>query len=125
MDQQRAAGRELLSIPHNMKGSNGQMFKLATFDDAPLDADYAKTRMRNEPLVEISQVKGTSDTHPLNSPNDEWAEFEIFPYRIATTIPSDVPGSYVREALLNGLAMEESDGFHPFRFGIIASSDRL
>ncbi len=125
MDQQRAAGRELLSIPHNMKGSNGQMFKLATFDDAPLDADYAKTRMRNEPLVEISQVKGTSDTHPLNSPNDEWAEFEIFPYRIATTIPSDVPGSYVREALLNGLAMEESDEFHPFRFGIIASSDRL
>jgi hypothetical protein len=79
--------------------------------------------MRNEPLVEITQVKGTSEAHPMLSPNDEWADFQIFPFRIATTIASDVPGSYVREALLHGLEMEEKGGFNPFRFGVIGSSD--
>jgi hypothetical protein len=43
--------------------------------------------------------------------------------RIATTIPSDVPGSYVREALGHGLEFEESKGFNPFKFGLIGSSD--
>ena len=123
LDERRAEGMDAMAIPHNSNGSNGQMFKLATFAGEPLDAEYADLRMRNESLVEVTQVKGTSETHPMNSPNDEWADFEIFPYRIATTIPSDVPGSYVREAYLNGLEMEESEGFNPFRFGMIGSSD--
>jgi hypothetical protein len=123
LDARRAEGIEALAIPHNSNGSNGQMFRLAKFEGGPFDADYAALRMRNEPLVEITQVKGTSDTHPMLSPNDEWAEFEIFPYRIATNIPSDVPGSYVREALLHGLEYEEREGFNPFRFGLIGSSD--
>ncbi len=123
LDARRAEGIESLAIPHNSNGSNGQMFRLATFDGKPLDADYAAIRMRNEPLVEVSQVKGTSEVHPLLSPNDEWADFEIFPYRIATTIPSEPTGSYVREALLNGIALEENQGFNPFRFGLIAATD--
>jgi hypothetical protein len=123
LDARRAEGREALAIPHNSNGSNGQMFLLETFEGLPFDAAYAEARMRNEPLVEITQVKGTSDTHPLLSPNDEWAEFEIFPFRIATNTPSDVPGSYVREAYLNGLEIEERAGFNPFRFGLIGASD--
>ena len=59
----------------------------------------------------------------MNSPNDEWADFQIFPLRIATRIKSDVPGSYVREALLHGLELEEKSGFNPFRFGFIGASD--
>jgi hypothetical protein len=123
MDTHRAQGHEAISIPHNSNGSNGQMFRLETFDGQPLDGGYAETRMRNEPIVEVSQVKGTSEVHPLLSPNDEWADFEIFPYMIATTIPSEPRGSYVREAYLNGLVMEERDGFNPFRFGMVGSSD--
>jgi hypothetical protein len=123
LDARRAEGREALAIPHNSNGSNGQMFLLETFEGRPFDAVYSELRMRNEPLVEITQVKGTSDTHPLLSPNDEWAEFEIFPYRIATRLDSDVPGSYVREAYLNGLEIAERDGFNPFRFGLIGASD--
>ncbi|HVS63611.1 MAG TPA: DUF3604 domain-containing protein [Thermoanaerobaculia bacterium] len=123
LDARREEGREALAIPHNSNGSNGQMFLLETFEGEPFDAAYADLRMRNEPLVEITQVKGTSDTHPLLSPNDEWAEFEIFPFRIATQTRSDVPGSYIREAYLNGLEIEEREGFNPFRFGLIGSSD--
>jgi len=123
MDRLRADGIETLAIPHNSNGSNGQMFALTDFAGEPQDAAYAEQRMRNEPLVEITQVKGTSDTHPILSQNDEWANFEIMPYRIATSRPSAPNGSYVREALLNGLVFEEQQGFNPYRFGLIGSSD--
>jgi len=123
MDAQRAAGHEALAIPHNSNGSDGMMFELTNSAGAPIDAAYAQLRSRNEPLTEITQVKGTSDTHPVLSPNDEWANFEIFPLRIASTLPSNPHGSYVREAYLNGLVMEQARGVNPYRFGLIGSSD--
>ena len=123
MDDNRAAGIESLAIPHNSNGSNGSMFMLTDWSGRPLDSAYASQRMRNEPLVEITQVKGTSDTHPALSPNDEWADFEIMPFRIATRLPSQVEGSYVREAYLNGLKMQAGQGFNPYQFGVIGSSD--
>jgi hypothetical protein len=123
MDANRAEGFEALAIPHNSNGSNGLMFRLATFDGDPLDAAYAEARMRNEPIVEVTQVKGTSEVHPLLSPNDEWADFEVWASRIGADIPSDPPGSYAREAYLNGLVLEETEGFNPFRFGMIGSTD--
>lgn len=123
LDRQRAAGNEALAIPHNSNGSDGWMFQTTNWDGEPIDAAYATQRMRNEPLVENTQVKGTSATHPLLSPNDEWADFEIMPLRIASTLPSRPQGSYVREAYLNGLVMEEEKGINPYRFGVIGSSD--
>ena len=124
MDRNREAGIEALAIPHNSNGSNGLMFRLATYAGEPLDADYAAVRNRNEPLVEITQTKGTSDTHPALSPNDEWADFEIWSYRIGGgTTPSQPDGSYVRQAYLNGLRLEEESGFNPFRFGLVGATD--
>ncbi len=123
MDENRRKGIESLAIPHNSNGSNGQMFRLLDFNGNPLDREYADLRMRNEPLVEIAQIKGSSDTHPALSPNDEWADFEIMPYRIASTLPSAVHGSYVREALMNGIELDAKRGFNPFRFGIVGASD--
>jgi hypothetical protein len=123
MDAQRAAGIDLLAIPHNSNGSNGLMFQLTNTAGQPIDAAYAEERSKNEPLVEVTQVKGTSDTHPVLSPNDEWANFEIMSLRIASTLPSQPHGSYVREAYLNGLVMETAHGFNPYRFGLIGSSD--
>ena len=124
MDANRARGMESIAIPHNSNGSNGWMFSSTRYDsDEPLDAAYAEQRMRNEPLVENSQVKGTSDTHPLLSPNDEWADFEIYPVRVASNLPSQPSGSYTREALINGLVFQEQQGFNPFKFGVIAASD--
>src|SRR5210317_427054 len=123
MDALRAQGIESLAIPHNSNGSNGQMFKLVDWAGKPLDNAYVERRLRNEPLVEITQIKGTSDTHPLLSPNDEWADFEIYSLRVGTTLPSAVNGSYVREALQNGLALEARGIKNPFQFGLVAASD--
>lgn len=123
MDSLRDAGIESLAIPHNSNGSNGQMFKLVDWAGNPLSDEYAKQRLRNEPLVEVTQVKGTSDTHPVLSPEDEWADFEIMPYRVATTLHSEPKGSYVREAYLNGLQLEARGTLNPYKFGLVGASD--
>lgn len=124
MDTMRDKGIESLAIPHNSNGSNGAMFPLTDWAGNAIDQEYADVRSRNEPLAEITQVKGTSDTHPALSPNDEWANFEIFPMQTSTRILSDPPGSYVRNAWQRGLSMEAGDGGNnPYKFGVIGSSD--
>ena len=123
MDELREKGVESLAIPHNSNGSNGQMFKLEDWAGNPLDDDYAKQRLRNEPIVEITQIKGTSETHPVLSTRDEWAGFEIMPYRVGAYALSKLEGSYVRDALLNGLALEQAGMTNPYQFGFIGSSD--
>ncbi|MEM6709175.1 MAG: DUF3604 domain-containing protein, partial [Pseudomonadota bacterium] len=123
LDEQRRAGIEGLAIPHNSNGSDGLMFELTQRDGSPMDLGYARQRLRNEPLVEITQVKGTSDTHPLLSPNDEWADFELMEVKVATVLPSKPQGSYVREALRHGLMLEAELGANPYDFGLIGSSD--
>ena len=80
--------------------------------------------MRNEPLVEITQIKGTSEVHPSLAPNDEWANFEIMERYIGTNHPvTKFKGGYVREALKDGILMQETKGFNPFKMGFIGSSD--
>jgi hypothetical protein len=123
MDRQRDGGADSIAIPHNSNGSDGMMFELVNWADQPIDAAYAEQRMRNEPLVEVTQVKGTSDTHPALSPNDEWADFEIMPVRIASTLSSRPQGSYVREAYLNGLALDANGQGNPYKFGLVGASD--
>jgi hypothetical protein len=70
-------------------------------------------------------VKGTSDTHPLLSPDDEWADFEIMDVRVGSRPPtySKPSGSYVREAYLNGLTLEFTKQGNPYKFGLIGSTD--
>ena len=112
-------------MPHNSNGSNGQMFEMETFKAEAIDIEYAEKRMRNEPVVEITQVKGTSETHALLSPDDEWADFEIMDVRVGSRPPtySKPSGSYVREAYLNGLTLEFTRQGNPYKFGLIGSSD--
>lgn len=123
MDDLRDQGIEALAIPHNSNGSNGQMFKIVDWAGDPMDDDYTSKRIRNEPLVELTQVKGTSETHPALSTRDEWADFEIMPYRVATTNFSEPVGSYARQALLLGLEFEQKDMTNPYQFGFVAASD--
>jgi hypothetical protein len=99
------------------------MFSLTDWAGNPMDDDYAEQRLRNEPLMEITQVKGTSETHPILSDNDEWAGFEISASRIASSVYSEPKGSYARDALLAGLAFEDQGISNPYKFGFIGSSD--
>ena len=123
MDTLREDGVESLAIPHNSNGSNGQMFKLVDWAGDPIDDDYALQRTRNEPLVEITQIKGTSETHPALSALDEWASFELMEFRVGTNLPSQPEGSYVRDALRRGLSLEAQGIANPYTFGVIGSSD--
>ena len=123
MDNLRDLGMDSIAIPHNSNGSDGFMFRPLKFNGDPIDRQYTATRMRNEPVVEITQVKGTSETHPLLSPNDEFANFEIMSYQIASWYKSRPQGSYVRDAWLKGLELERKDLGNPFQFGVIGASD--
>jgi hypothetical protein len=123
MDELRSKGVESLAIPHNSNGSNGLMFETTDFSGKPFNQVYVDQRIRNEPIVEITQIKGTSETHPSLSSRDEWAGFEIMPYRVATGALSKIKGSYVREAMLEGLAFEQKGVGNPYQFGVIGSSD--
>ena len=123
LDVVRTEGSDVLAIPHNSNVSDGMMFRKVDSYGDELDAEYAATRMRNEPLVEITQIKGTSETHPVLSQNDEWADFEILGELLGGSRDGNIEGSYVREAYLNGLKMEQDSGFNPYKFGVIGASD--
>ena len=124
MEQARATGSDVIAIPHNANGSNGLMYERVDQSGRPIDARYAAIRLRNEPVSEVIQIKGQSETHPGLSPNDEWARFSILDTILGRPADkSQLEGSYARLALMNGLEMEEEGGFNPYRFGMIGSSD--
>jgi hypothetical protein len=125
MDAQRKAGNDLLCISHNANLSNGLMFPVDVDSKGrPLDAAWANERLNNEPLTEIKQVKGTSETTPELSPNDEFANYELMSYLIGIDNSTSKPhGSYAREAYKNGLAMQDTRGYNPYKFGFVGAGD--
>ncbi|MGB5263536.1 MAG: DUF3604 domain-containing protein, partial [Lutimonas sp.] len=124
MDTQRSNGIELFAIPHNGNLSNGVMFALEDSYGNPINREYAETRMRNEKLTEIIQTKGQSETHPLMSPNDEFAGFEIWTKPVAGPgVVKIVETNYVRNAYANGLQLEKKMGLNPFKYGVVGGGD--
>lgn len=125
MDDQRKAGNEALAISHNANLSNGLMFPIdVDSKNRPIDAAWAQQRMLNEPLTEIKQVKGASETHPVLSPNDEFANFEIMNYLIGLDNSfSKIYGSYIRGAYQTGLAMQDARGYNPYKTGVVGGGD--
>ncbi len=122
MDGLRQKGIESLAIPHNSNISGGAAFRMTYYDGKPIDEAYALQRTRNEPLVEVTQAKGSSETHPLLSKNDEWASFEI-PVEKQAKVLENAKGSYVRNAYLRGLTLAEQGITNPYKFGLIGASD--
>ena len=125
MDTQRKAGNELLAISHNANLSDGIMFPLEVDSkNRPIDAAWAQERINNEPLTEIHQLKGTSETTPVLSPNDEFADYELLSYFFGGVERNPkIHGSYVREAWENGVAMQDSHGYNPYKMGVVGASD--
>ena len=120
-------GGQVLAIPHNGNLSNGMMFQLETFAGERFDEDYARTRASYEPVVEVTQPKGTSETHPMLSPDDAFADFEIIDAGNVSgsqaKTPEMIRTEYAREALKIGLAEEARIGVNPYKFGMIGSTD--
>jgi hypothetical protein len=124
MEQRRAEGMQALSIPHNGNGSDGTMFERTMWNGEPIDRAYAELRARNEPLVEITQSKGQSETMPLLSPNDEFAGFELMTSYIGVNKPvTRFEGGYVRDGLKRGLEIGNELGANPYKMGFVAGSD--
>lgn len=126
LDEQRQNEIDVLAIPHNANISDGNMYGTVRSDGSAMDASYIAARMRNEPLSEVVQIKGQSMAHPLLSSNDEFADFEVYKYLFARdgdVAIGKAKGSYVRDALRDGLAIEKELGANPYKFGFIGSSD--
>ena len=124
---ERETGGQAFAIPHNSNLSNGLMFALKDSAGKPFSADYARTRAHYEPVIEVTQIKGDSETHPFLSPDDEFADYERWDKTniagLARTLPEMHAGSYARAALKNGLILERLIGVNPFHFAMIGSTD--
>jgi hypothetical protein len=126
---EKATGGRVLAIPHNGNLSNGLMWEMIAPGGGPMSAAYARRRATREPVVEITQIKGDSEAHPFLSPNDEFAGYGTQGWDLNNVLnsqptkPGDYAGSYVREALKRGLAIEQRVGANPYKFGVIGSTD--
>ena len=125
--EKKTSGR-VLAIPHNSNLSNGLAFTRETFDHKPIDRAYAEARILHEPLMEVTQIKGTSEAHPSLSPTDEFANWEIWDFgNLANpSVPkqkSMLQYEYARSALKNGLEMEGTLGANPYKFGMVGGND--
>ena len=116
-------GADFVAIPHNSNISGGLMFDMVDSDGRPLTAQYARTRAAWEPVVEVTQTKGTSEVRPELAPSDEFAEFEIRRKLLIGTPTPPSEADYARSALLRGLQVKGKVGVNPYKFGMIGSTD--
>jgi hypothetical protein len=124
LEKVRAGGIDVIAIPHNGNASDGLMYDWNDSAGRPIDEAYAQRRLKNEPLTEITQNKGQSDTTPELSPNDEFANFEIYDHLISRpNVKSRADGSYVRQAFGRGLVLEARVGANPYKYGVVGGSD--
>lgn len=124
---EQKTGGNVLAIAHNGNLSNGLMFPTVETFGKKVDREYAETRMKWERLYEVTQTKGTGEAHPYLSPNDEFADFELWD---KANLDGSVPKKkemlefeYARSAYKNGLKLEQLLGINPYKFGLVAGSD--
>lgn len=125
--EEKTGGR-VLALAHNGNVSNGLMFPVETnpATGEPLTGDYAATRAKWEPMYEVTQIKGDGEAHPFLSPEDEFADYEIWDKSNLGPVPKEdnmLQYEYAREALKNGLKLEASLGTNPYKFGMVGSTD--
>ena len=122
---QQRTGARFLAIPHNSNISKGYMFDSTTLKGEPITAEYAERRIRWEPIVEVTQIKGDSETRSEFSPEDEFADFESYEHYIqrGQTSYNPMAADYIRPALKRGLAIGQQVGVNPYKFGLIGSTD--
>ncbi len=124
---EQETGADVLAIPHNGNLSNGRMFTVESFNGQPLTKELAALRAEMEPLVEVTQIKGDGEAHPVLSPNDEFADYETWDKSNLDGTEAKTPDmyqwEYAREALKTGLGLEKELGVNPYKFGMVGSTD--
>jgi hypothetical protein len=124
LEKTRAGGIDVIAIPHNGNVSGGLMYDWNDSNGRPISEEYAQRRAMNEPLTEIVQNKGQSDTVPELSPNDEFANFEIFDHLLTwPNVKSNANGGYIRQAYGRGLVIQSSVGANPYKYGVVGGAD--
>jgi Protein of unknown function (DUF3604) len=118
-------GSRFIAMPHNSNISKGYMYDETTLRGEPITAEYARQRMRWEPVSEVTQFKGDSETHPTLSPEDKFADFESYEHYIQQEKQEyeAAPGDYLRSAYKRGLTLKQKTGVNPYQFGMIGSTD--
>jgi hypothetical protein len=126
-DYEDKIGGSAIAIPHNGNLSNGLMFSEKTRSGEPMDRAYAQTRIRWEPIIEVTQIKGDGETHPLLSSDDEFADFETWAVsNLSGSAPKEdwmLKYEYGRSALKLGLALGAKLGTNPYKFGLTGATD--
>lgn len=127
-DYEVKTGGQALAISHNGNLSNGWMFPVeTTFAGGVVDKNYVELRAKWEPLYEVTQIKGDGETHPALSPDDEFADYGTWDVAnldiTELKTPEMLPREYAREALKNGLMLEEKFGTNPYKFGMVGATD--
>ncbi len=124
---QEETGARFMAIPHNSNLSKGYMFSATRLNGEPITAEFARTRMEWEPIVEVTQIKGDSETDPTLSPDDEFADFEPFNFYLQNKPQGAnyqaAVGDFMRSGLRRGLEIEQRIGVNPYQFGVIGSTD--
>ncbi|MEP5566484.1 MAG: DUF3604 domain-containing protein [Halioglobus sp.] len=125
---EKKSGGKVLALAHNGNVSNGLMFpEINPETGEPLTEAYAETRMRWEPIYEVTQIKGDGESHPFLSPNDEFAGYDVLwdKGNLGPIVKQDamLQYEYAREALKNGLKIGEELGTNPYKFGMVGSTD--
>lgn len=120
-----SVGADFVAIPHNPNISKGYMWAETALDGSPYTEEKARRRARWEPVAEVTQYKGDSETHPDLSPDDPFADFETYTAYIQRNRQTYVAGvgDYARSALRRGLEIEARVGANPYRFGMIGATD--
>ena len=122
------SGGDVLALAHNGNMSNGIMFPVGRqYTGRRLDSTYVTERIRWEPLYEATQIKGDGEAHSFLSPDDEFADYETWAkgnLNLSVAKTEDMlQYEYAREALKNGLKLEDKFGVNPYKFGMIGSTD--
>ncbi|NKB98912.1 MAG: DUF3604 domain-containing protein [Pseudomonadales bacterium] len=116
---------EVLTIPHNTNFSWGKAFARTDEDGYTYTAEDIERRARIDRLFEITQQKGNSECQIGVGMADEDCNFEntwpVCDDGQGTQCASEP--SFLRNALLTGLAMGSEQNQNPFKLGIIASTD--
>jgi hypothetical protein len=124
---EQTTGGRAFAVPHNGNLSNGLMFGETMPNGRRMTREYAAKRLKWEPLHEMSQMKGDEETHPLLSPEDEFADFETWDAgNLAGSQGKDpemLQYEYARSALKIGLKIGERIGINPYQHGLIAATD--